>query len=55
MLEEANYRFTLSDEQKLILEEGTDKYHSGEEPSYTWQEIKNNASELKKLINKKKY
>lgn len=54
MLEEDSYGFTLSDEQKLILEEGSEKYHSGEEQAYSWDEIKNNAAQLKKLINEKK-
>jgi hypothetical protein len=54
MLEEDTYGFTLSEEQKLILEEGTEKYLSGDESSYSWDEIKNNAERLKKLINEKK-
>ncbi len=54
MLDEENSGFKLSDEQKLILEEGAAKYLSGEEKAYSWQEIKNNASQLKKLINEKK-
>ena len=54
MLEEDNYGFILSEEQKLILEEGTEKYLSGDESSYSWDEIKNNAEQLKKLINEKK-
>lgn len=54
MLEEDSYGFTLSDEQNLILEEGTEKYISGKERSYSWDEIKNSAAQLKKLINEKK-
>tara|TARA_B100001105_G_C22261440_1_gene386913 strand:- start:498 stop:806 length:309 start_codon:yes stop_codon:yes gene_type:complete len=54
MEEEDNYGYKLSDEQKLMLEEGAAKYDSGEERGYTWEEIKNNAAELKKLINEKK-
>lgn len=54
MLEEDSYGFTLSKEQKLILEEGTEKYLSGEERSYSWDEITNTAAQLKKLINEKK-
>lgn len=34
--------FKLSEEQKLILEEATAKYYSGEERSFTWEEVKNN-------------
>ena len=54
MIEEDNYGFSLSDEQKLILEEGTEKYISGEESAYSWEEIKNSSAQLKKLINEKK-
>ncbi|ALM48392.1 hypothetical protein AMR72_05460 [Flavobacterium psychrophilum] len=54
MIEEDNYGFSLSDEQKLILEEGTEKYISGEERAYSWEEIKNSSAQLKKLINEKK-
>jgi len=54
MIEEDNYGFSLSDEQKLILEEGTEKYISGEERDYSWEEIKNSSAQLKKLINEKK-
>ena len=35
--------YELTDEQKLIVEEATAKYYSGEEPSFTWEEVKNNA------------
>lgn len=54
MLEEDSYGFTLTDEQKLILEEGTEKYLTGEERAYSWNEIKNSSAQLKKLINEKK-
>lgn len=54
MAEEDNYSYRLSDQQIAILEEGSAKYDSGEERGYTWEEIKNNAAELKKLINEKK-
>jgi hypothetical protein len=54
MLEEDSYGFNLSDEQKLIIEEGTEKYLSGEERPYSWDEIKSNAAQLKKGINEKK-
>ena len=54
MLEEDSYGFALSDEQKLILEEGTEKYLTGDERSYSWDEIKNSTAQLKKLINEKK-
>jgi len=54
MLEADSYGFALTDEQKLILEEGTEKYLSGEERAYSWDEIKNSSALLKKLINEKK-
>lgn len=44
-------KYELTDEQKLILEDATAKYYSGEEPSFTWEEIKNNA---RKSFNEKK-
>ncbi|MEL1241721.1 hypothetical protein [Flavobacterium flavipallidum] len=34
--------YELTDEQKQIVEEATAKYYSGEEPSFTWDEVKNN-------------
>lgn len=43
--------YELTDEQKLILEEATAKYYSGEEPSFTWEQVKNNA---RKNYNEKK-
>ncbi len=43
--------YELSDEQKLILEEATEKYYSGEEPSFSWNEVKANA---RKNYNEKK-
>ena len=43
--------YELTDEQKLIVEDATAKYYSGEEPSFTWEEIKNNA---RKSYNEKK-
>ncbi|QYJ68206.1 hypothetical protein [Flavobacterium litorale] len=54
MTEDENSNFLLSEEQQLILKETAKKYHSGEERTYTWQEIKANAAELKKNINEKK-
>lgn len=54
MTEDENSNFSLSKEQQLLLEETAKKYHSGEERAYTWQEIKANATELKKNINEKK-
>lgn len=54
MAEEESSNFLLTEEQKLILEETAEKYHSGKESAYTWQEIKDNAAELKKSINEKK-
>lgn len=44
-------KYELTAEQKLILEDATAKYYSGEEPSFTWEEIKNNA---RKSFNEKK-
>ncbi len=35
--------YELTEEQKIILEEATEKYYSGEEPSFSWEEIKANA------------
>lgn len=46
-----NSEYKLTDEQKLIVEEATAKYYSGEERSYTWEEIKSNA---RKSFNEKK-
>lgn len=43
--------YELSNEQKLILEEATEKYYSGEEQSFTWEEVKINA---RKNYNEKK-
>ncbi|GGB74349.1 hypothetical protein GCM10007424_12820 [Flavobacterium suaedae] len=54
MIEDENNSFQLSKEQQLILEEAAEKYHSKKECSYTWEEVKNNAVELKKSINEKK-
>lgn len=38
-----NSEYELTDEQKSIVEDATAKYYSGEEPSFTWEEIKNNV------------
>lgn len=43
--------YELTNEQKLILEDATAKYYSGEAPSFTWEEIKKNA---RKSYNEKK-
>lgn len=43
--------YELTEEQKLILKEATAKYYSGEEPSFTWEQVKNNA---RKNYNEKK-
>jgi hypothetical protein len=48
---DATLEYELSNEQKLILEEATEKYYSGEEPSFTWNEVKANA---RKNYNEKK-
>ena len=54
MTDEENSGFVLSGEQLLIVEETAQKYHSGKERAYSWQEVKDNAAELKKSINEKK-
>lgn len=46
-----NSEYKLTEEQKLIVEEATAKYYSGEEPSFTWEQIKSNA---RKSFNEKK-
>jgi|GEM_PF-736678 len=51
ILNDETLEYELSDEQKLILEEATEKYYSGEEPSFTWEEVKSNA---RKNYNEKK-
>ena len=51
ILTEETSEYELTNEQKLILEEATAKYYSGEEPSFTWEEIKINA---RKSYNEKK-
>ncbi len=51
ILNDENLEYKLSNEQKLILEEATEKYYSGEEPSFTWEEVKANA---RKTHNEKK-
>jgi len=43
--------YILTFEQIAILEETSEKYHSGEEPSYSWDEVKANA---RKNFNDKK-
>ena len=43
--------YVLSKDQKLILEETTAKYYSGEEPSFPLEEVKANA---RKNLNDKK-
>lgn len=35
--------YQLNESQKMILEEATEKYYSGEEPSFSWEEVKANA------------
>ena len=54
MAEEDNYGYKLSDEQKMMVEESTAKYLSGEERGYTWEEVKEQAMEIKKRLNEKK-
>ncbi|GEC73709.1 hypothetical protein SAMN05443543_101112 [Flavobacterium flevense] len=41
-----NSEYQLTNEQKLIVEDATAKYYSGEEPSFTWEEIKRNARKI---------
>ncbi|MEN9908319.1 MAG: hypothetical protein RLZZ540_1468 [Bacteroidota bacterium] len=38
-----NSEYELTDEQKSIVEDATAKYYSGEVPSFTWEEVKNNV------------
>ncbi|WP_140485070.1 addiction module protein [Flavobacterium sp. GSA192] len=38
-----NSEYKLTEEQKLIIEEATAKYYSGEDPGLTWEQVKNNA------------
>ncbi|MFV5684467.1 hypothetical protein ACM55I_03385 [Flavobacterium sp. GB2R13] len=51
ILNDETSEYELTNEQKLVLEEATEKYYSGEEPSFTWEEIKINA---RKSYNEKK-
>jgi len=51
ILNDQTLEYELSNEQKLILEEATEKYYSGEKPSFTWDEAKANA---RKNYNEKK-
>lgn len=46
--------FTLTDQQKLMVEESAAKYDSGEERGYTWEEVKQNIAERMRLLNEKK-
>ncbi len=46
--------FTLTEEQKLMVEESAAKYDSGEERGYTWEEVKQNIAERMRLLNEKK-
>lgn len=46
--------FKLTEEQKRMVEESAAKYESGEERGYTWEEIKQNIADRKKLLNEKK-
>ena len=43
ILNDETLEYKLSDEQKSILEEATEKYYSGEATSFTWEEVKANA------------
>lgn len=51
VLSDDNSEYKLTDEQKLIVEEATAKYYSGEQSSFTWEQIKRNA---RKSFNEKK-
>ena len=35
--------YVLTEEQKTILEDATEKYYSGKESSFSWDEVKANA------------
>ena len=54
MVNEEASGFVLTDEQKQMVEESAAKYLSGEERGYTWEEIKERAAEIKKLIDEKR-
>lgn len=41
-----NSEYQLTNEQKLIVEDATAKYYSGEQSSFTWEEIKRNARKI---------
>lgn len=43
--------YQLTEIQKMILEEATEKYYSGEKPSFSWEEVKANA---RKAYNEKR-
>ncbi|MFV8371312.1 hypothetical protein [Flavobacterium sp. LB2P74] len=43
ILNDETSEYELTNEQKLVLEEAIQKYYSGEEPTFTWKEIKINA------------
>jgi len=51
ILNDETSEYELTAEQKLIVEEATAKYLSGEEPSFTWEQVKANA---RKSLNEKK-
>ena len=46
--------YELTDEQKLMVEESYEKYISGEERGYSWEEIQENIDGIKKNINEKR-
>lgn len=51
ILNDDSSEYQLTNEQKLIVEDATAKYYSGEQSSFTWEEIKRNA---RKSFNEKK-
>ncbi len=54
MYEEETSGFTLTEEQKIELQEATARYEAGIDRGYTWEEIKESAARLKRQINEKR-
>jgi len=46
ILNDDNSEYQLTNEQKSIVEDATAKYYSGEQSSFTWEEIKRNARKI---------
>lgn len=53
ILDEDN-SYELTDEQKHLVEESYSKYISGEERGYSWDEVQENITGIKKNINEKR-